>query len=327
VTLHDDLLNWYEANRRDLPWRRSRDPYAIWVSEVMLQQTQVATVIPYFERWMTRFPTLESLAQASEDDVLQMWQGLGYYRRARMLREGARRLIETAGTSVDYRAISGIGPYTAGAICSIAFNEPAPLVDGNFERVYARFCGDESAGPALRKNAWQWAAEVVHPEKPGDWNQALMELGATICRPRNPLCASCPVADLCEARKAGLESELPRSAPKPATIKLIHHTWIPVCGNRLGVRQIPAGEWWAGMWEFPRTASEQELESIFQSAPSPIGTIRHTVTRHRIELRVSLVRVMERMPELQWHTLEQLPRIAMPAPQRRACQLASPFLN
>lgn len=326
MALHDALLNWYDANRRDLPWRRNRDPYAIWVSEVMLQQTQVATVIPYFERWMARFPTLDSLAQSSEDDVLQMWQGLGYYRRARMLRNGARRLIETGGTSVDYRAISGIGPYTAGAICSIGFNEPAPLVDGNVERVYARLCADEVTGSALRKNAWQWAAEVVHAGRPGDWNQALMELGATICRPRNPFCASCPVAGLCEARKVGLESELPRPAPKPATIKLIHHTWIPVCDDLLGIRKIRDGEWWAGMWEFPRASDEIELSSMFQSGPTPIGTIRHTVTRHRIELRVSLVRPVGRMPELEWHTFEELARLAMPAPQRRACQLASPYL-
>jgi A/G-specific adenine glycosylase len=325
VALHEALLDWYVANRRDLPWRRTRDPYAIWVSEVMLQQTQVATVVPYFEQWMARFPTLCALAQASEDEVLQMWQGLGYYRRAKMLRNGARRLVETGKTSVDYRAISGIGPYTAGAICSIAFGEPAPLVDGNVERVYARLSADDAVGSALRKNAWQWAAEMVSAERPGDWNQALMELGATICRPRNPDCPSCPVAKFCEARKQDLESVLPRAAPKPATIKLIHHTWIPVCGGRIGVRRIPDGEWWAGMWEFPRASDQAELSSMFESAPTPIGTVRHTVTRHRIELRVSLVRLSKELPSLAWHTPNELAQLAMPAPQRRACQMAGPY--
>src|SRR5205823_775886 len=189
------LRRWYRAAARDLPWRRTRDPYAIWVSEVMLQQTQVATVRPYYERWMQRFPTVTDLAAAGEEDVLQVWAGLGYYSRARALLRGAREVVARHGGQVprrteDLKALPGIGPYTAGAIASIAFGLREPVVDGNVTRVLCRIFGlrgDPNAGQ-LRSELWRLAALLVPPRAPGEFNSALMELGATVCRPGKPDC-------------------------------------------------------------------------------------------------------------------------------------------
>ncbi|RYG24945.1 A/G-specific adenine glycosylase [bacterium] len=321
--LHEPLLAWYDEHKRDLPWRRTRDPYAIWASEIMAQQTQVGTVIPYWERWLARFPTVEALASADEADALSMWQGLGYYRRARFFLSGARWVVSHGmpKTAEGWKKVPGVGAYTAGAIASIAFDDPAPLVDGNVERVYARLEDDPAEGAALHRNAWAWAQEQMYEERPGDWNQALMELGATVCIPRMPLCHQCPVADRCLALARNTHFLRPTPAKRPDTVVMRQAVWVPMFEGRYGMRQVPKGEWWEGMWEFPRAPLEDEasLEPLVGTGwRQDAGVVRHTVTHHRIEIRVSLVRCEEASPDLEWFDESELVALPIPTPQRRA---------
>ncbi|HSM59782.1 MAG TPA: A/G-specific adenine glycosylase, partial [Longimicrobiales bacterium] len=214
MDLRGALLDHYDRTRRRLPWRGQTDPYRIWVSEVMLQQTRVDTVIPYYRRWMARFPDVDSLATASEDEVLLAWEGLGYYRRARHLHAGAAWVRDRHDGRVpdsveELRRIPGVGEYTAGAVASIAFGEPAPAVDGNVRRVLARLFDEPAPTRAWLRDR---AGHLVDPGRPGDWNQALMDLGAAVCTPRSPSCGACPVARWCAARAAGTQAERPAPA-------------------------------------------------------------------------------------------------------------------
>ena len=324
--LHHSLLAWYDANRRDLPWRRTKDPYAIWASEIMAQQTQVGTAIPYWERWLARFPTVEALAAADEADALAQWQGLGYYRRARLFLAGARWVAAHGmpRTAAGWREVPGVGAYTAGAIASIAFGEAAPLVDGNVERVYARLTDDASADAALHRAAWRWAEAQVHGERPGDWNQALMELGATVCVPRRPLCEGCPLSARCLACARGTQALRPAPAKRRETVQLRFAVWVPLCEGTYGMRQIPTGEWWEGMWEFPRAPLDEEASLVGlvgEGWRQEAGVVRHGVTNHRIENRVSLVRCEERSAGLEWFAEDELAALPIPTPQRRALAL------
>jgi len=289
----------------------------------MLQQTQVATVIDYWHRWMAAFPTVEALAAVDEESVLGLWQGLGYYRRCRMLLAGARYLVEQGlpTTAAEWEKVPGIGRYTAGAISSIAQGVPAPLVDGNVERVYARLEGDEANGPALTKNAWRWAEINVNREAPGDWNQALMELGATLCTPVAPQCGRCPLSPSCIALKSDRVGELPRPTPKPATVELLHRTYILRCGERFGVRRIPEGQWWHGMFEFPREECPAPHSELRKLPAQKIGSVKHTVTHHRITLEVFSGEIEEPIPNLEWKNAQELEVIPMPSPQRKALAL------
>ena len=220
------LLRWYRANRRDLPWRRNPDPYAIWVSEIMLQQTQVATVLPYYDAFLKRFPALETLATASEDDVLAQWTGLGYYRRARSLHRAAREIQLEHGGKIPSDAatlltLPGIGRYTAGAIASIAFDRPEPILDGNVRRVLARWLDVDGSRIGKReeeRRLWELAAELVRGSSPGDLNQALMELGATVCHPREPDCGTCPLRKACFALANDAVGRLPAATPRKKSI-------------------------------------------------------------------------------------------------------------
>ena len=318
------LLDWYDAEKRDLPWRRTSDPYAIWVSEVMLQQTQIATVLPYYERWMARFPTVQALADSDEQEALSLWQGLGYYRRCRMLLAGARFVAEHGmPTGVkNWLKVPGIGRYTAGAIASISQQEPTPLVDGNVERVFARFTGCDLAGPALHKRAWEWAEKSLFKPRPGDWNQALMELGACVCKPAEADCPRCPLKDSCVANAKGLQRDLPKKAPKPQTIRLQEVVRIPYYSGSFGVRQIPEGEWWQGMWEFPRTrlgAIEQELGP---GATEHAGAVKYQVTNHKLTMETYLQHCEVPVSGLTWVSPAELEKLPLPAPQRRALKLA-----
>jgi A/G-specific adenine glycosylase len=252
----------FRSVRRDLPWRRSRDPYAIWVSEIMLQQTRVAAVVPYFERWMARFPTIAALAEAPLDDVLAAWAGLGYYSRARNLHRCARQVVASHGgalpaSAAALRGLPGIGPYTAGAIASIAFDQQEPLVDGNVARVLARVYAidDDIKSPAAGRVLWRLAAQMVPAGAPGDFNQGLMELGATVCTPLSPACLLCPLATLCRARAQGREHELPRmpARKRPHELPLIdaRALWIERRGKLLLARRTPEGLY-GGLWELPQ---------------------------------------------------------------------------
>ncbi len=209
------FLTWFDRVKRDLPWRRTKDAYAIWVSEVMLQQTRVETVIPYFERFLTDYPTVFALAEAPLDDVLERWSGLGYYRRARMLHAGAQAIAARGKfpeKHADLLDVKGIGPYTAGAVASIAYDEVVPLVDGNVERVLSRLRGieDDVTKTVGKRAIWREAEALVPLKRAGDFNQALMELGATVCTPRNPSCGTCPLAGYCVAKEKGIAADLPR---------------------------------------------------------------------------------------------------------------------
>lgn len=210
----EKLLAWYEKNRRDLPWRRTKDPYRVWLSEIMLQQTRVEAVKGYYARFLEAFPSVEDLAAASEEEALKLWEGLGYYSRARNLLRAARLIVEEGSFPSDeasLRRLPGIGPYTAGAIASIAFGQPVPAVDGNVYRVLTRFLGirEDVGAPATQKRVREEAQRLLPPENPGDFNQALMELGATLCSPSSPRCPECPWQEECDAREEGDAELLP----------------------------------------------------------------------------------------------------------------------
>lgn len=283
----------------------------------MLQQTGVAVVIPYWERWMARFPTVHDLARADEDDVLSSWQGLGYYSRARSLRAGAAKVAaEGVPTRVEgWRAVPGIGPYTAGAIASIAQGLPTPLVDGNVERVYARVTADPAVGPRLTKNAWMWAENELDRERPGDHNQALMELGATVCTYRAPKCDECPWRSRCRAFALGDPTAFPTPKPKPVTRDREEWIEVRIADGRVHLEKRAEGEWWAGMWGLPRLASPPAEWS------REAGSFRYAVTVHRIQAHVV---VTEGIGE--GFALDELDGLAIPAPDRRALKIARPFL-
>jgi A/G-specific adenine glycosylase len=288
------LLAWYDRNRRDLPWRGRTDPWATWVSEVMLQQTRVETAIPYFHNFLARFPTPGALAAASAEEVLAAWSGLGYYRRARQLQAAAREL-QSAGralpsTAAELEKLPGVGPYTAAAIASIAFGEAVPVVDGNVERVLARFSaeGEPVAKSAVRRRLFDLARSFLAPGRPGDSNQALMELGATVCLPASPRCGSCPLADGCAARLAGASARYPVRAKAPTPRRVRQLAAIVEERGRLLLFRRPddAGQL-AGLWELPlveargRGAATSALTHRFGgewAIGERVATIRHAIT-------------------------------------------------
>ncbi len=300
------LIAWIAAGRRDLPWRRRRDPYAVWISEIMLQQTQVATVIPYFERWLARFPDVVALAAAPLDDVLKAWEGLGYYSRARNLHRAAQLIVaqggELPGTREGLRRLPGIGDYTAGAILSLAFGAAEPVVDGNVRRVLCRVYDiTEDVGlPATIRRLWALAGALVAaaPSQAGDLNEGLMELGALACVPKTPDCPACPLAGLCLARTHGRVAERPVKAPKPRT----PHYDVVAAAIRDGegrylLAQRPANGLLGGLWGFPggvaeadedlaaaliRTVAEQTGVAIRTGAT--LSAIKHAYTHFRITL-------------------------------------------
>ncbi len=256
--LRNGLLAWYRLNRRDLPWRRTRDPYAIWISEAMLQQTRVDTVIPYWQRFLDRFPDVEALARAEMDEVLELWAGLGYYSRARNLREAARTVVDRHGGRLPedvetLRSLPGVGRYTAGAVSSIAFDRPEPVLDGNVKRVLARLLGlrEDVSKRDVVERLWDEAARLAAGPAPGDLNQALMELGATVCTPRSPSCARCPLRGPCAARAAGDPEAIPLAKKKPPAARVEGAAALVVRGARaLAVRRPPRGLM-GGLWELP----------------------------------------------------------------------------
>ena len=299
------LLAWYDRSARDLPWRRTRDPYTVWVSEVMLQQTRVETVVRYYAPFLRRFPTLRALARAPEDRVMAAWSGLGYYRRARLLHAGVRAVVERHDGCVPEapearRALPGVGRYTAGAIGSIAFGRPEAVVDGNVARVFARWFGiDTPIGRAdTEARLWAEAERLVHGPRPGDFNQALMELGATVCTRSSPRCDECPVRAHCRARKEGTTAELPvaRARPVARVAKLVAvvvsdgststpHVWL----------ERAHGALYGGLWNLPlrdghgRKTAQSALDELRLDArleSRARGTIEHVLTHRRLRVQI-----------------------------------------
>jgi A/G-specific adenine glycosylase len=295
------LARWFQSARRDLPWRRDRDPYRVWLSEVMLQQTQVATVIPYYEKFLARFPTVEALARADEADVFALWAGLGYYSRARNLLRGARAVVAAHEgrfpSSVDgLRALPGVGPYTAGAVASIAFGVPAPIVDGNVARVFGRVYAIATPPKAAATQAllWKLARHWVEAgAAPGDVNQGLMELGATVCTRTRPRCGACPLSAHCEAFASGRTDDFPVPDPrrKPVDLRWLSAVVENAARDRVYLVAADRGRWWRGLRDFPReelgpaTAAERAehlAERLGALDVAPLGAVKHSVTHHRI---------------------------------------------
>ncbi len=301
-----------------MPWRRTKDPYAIWVSEIMLQQTQVSVVIPYWERWMARFPSIGTLAQASEQDVLELWQGLGYYRRAKMLLAGAKAVVDQGlpATAEEWLRVPGVGEYTAGAIASIALGEAAPLVDGNVARVYSRLNADPAETTELMKSAWAWAERSMHPTEPGDWNQSLMELGATICTPVEPKCDHCPVRSLCSAGKAGTAAQYPTPKEAPELTQIQTTLWIVGNETSIAMRIPTDGEWWSGMHCLP-----MQTEAPCDGWVQDLGKFKFAVTNHRISAEVKRILIDEPVDGFTMVDRASLGRRPIPAPHRRALKL------
>jgi len=337
------LLAWFDRERRDLPWRRARDPYRIWVSEVMLQQTQVATVIPYYGRFVGAFPTVRALARAPLDEVLRCWAGLGYYSRARNLHRAARVVVAEHGgrlpeTFAALRALPGLGDYTAGAIASIAFDERVPCVDGNAVRVLARVAcltGDVHAGRA-RQRLMRLAHTAVPPERPGDYNQALMELGALICRPLDPACNACCLGDLCEARRRGKQQSVPLPRRRPPTQTVRVAAGIVWRRGRLLLAQRPLEGRWGGLWEFPNaelppegtaaatlTRLLAEAFGLRAEVGEKVGALVHGIMHRRIELTAYECRAVSGRTQAgthaaaKWVRPEELGEHALPAPHRK----------
>ena len=277
MDFRQNLLQWFDENARDLPWRLTRDPYAIWVSETMLQQTRVAVVIDYYTRFMARFPTLGSLARAEESEVLALWSGLGYYRRARALHESARAVMADGGGEIPKTAaalsrLPGVGVYTAAAVASIAFGEPVAAVDGNVERVLTRFFGHEPVPGVARSGELRRAAEqLVDPERPGDFNQAMMELGATVCLPRGPLCLTCPVREGCATRGENTQPRTKKMLSKKTALALVQRRQWPKAEVLLE-RRPPDAAQMPNMWELPLIKEGQESEDML------LLTVRHSIT-------------------------------------------------
>jgi A/G-specific adenine glycosylase len=300
------FLDWYDAHRRDLPWRHSRDPYAIWISETMLQQTRVETVIPYYERFLARFPDVRSLADASQDDVYACWAGLGYYSRARNLHSAARRVADDHDGELPpdadaLRELPGIGRYTAGAVASIAFALPEPIVDGNVKRVLARLLGirEDVNDKHTAERIWAEAGLLARGERPGDLNQALMELGATVCTPRSPRCMACPFFRSCDARKAGDAESLPRKSARTKVSQVRGvAVWLERRGRVLAVKR-EAGGLLGGLWELPggdldpgekpEDGAQRLLSSQLALSVSGLrraGRVRHVFTHRELTLHV-----------------------------------------
>jgi A/G-specific adenine glycosylase len=269
------LLAWYDAHARDLPWREGRDPYRVWLSEIMLQQTRVAAVLEHYRGFLRRFPTVQKLAAAREASVLGLWSGLGYYRRARMLHAAAKLVVREHGgrfpeTSQTWRQLPGIGRYTAAAIASIAFAEPVAVVDGNVERVLSRLLGK----PLDERATWRAAEELLDRKRPGDANQAMMELGATVCLPREPKCLLCPVSEFCVTR-----GDLPRtSKPAPQTKREIHFGLARRNGEVFLRQRSKTESVMPGMWELPHLSGEQRGRALL--------SLRHSITVTDYSVRV-----------------------------------------
>lgn len=299
------LGTWFDRVARDLPWRRDRRPYAVWLSEIMLQQTRVETVVPYFDRFLARYPDVGALSAADLDDVLHLWSGLGYYRRARQLHAAAREVtLRYGGTfpsePAELATLPGVGAYTAGAIASIAHGVRAPLVDGNVARVLSRVeaIDDPVQSPAAQKRLWATAARLVPEDRPGRFNEALMELGATVCAPRDPRCDACPLGSLCAARAAGRERDLPVTAPRRAApiaelvAAVIEH---PRTGLLLFARRREGGLF-GGLWEPPMVPGASIAEArpgltalgvpIGRAALRAAGEITHLLTHRRLQVLV-----------------------------------------
>lgn len=342
------LLNWYAKNHRDLPWRRTTDPYCILVSEIMLQQTQVDRVKEYYLRWIEEFPDISSLASAEEEKVLTLWEGLGYYSRARNLHKTAMQLDSTGETVPDsieaLTSLPGIGPYTAAAVLSIAFNKDEPLVDANVERVFSRFFNVEHPvkSRAAQNIFWKKAQQLLPSGQAGEYNQALMELGALICLKKNPLCDSCPVQEGCKAYKLEIIDQRPIPAPRKKTIQINMACGVLKKKGLFFIQKRQQDDVWAGLWEFPggrlkedespeKAVVREFLEETELAVHNvrPITTVRHSYMNYRVTLhgfycdqyKEDQQPTLHAAQACRWVSREELEEFAFPAGHRKLINL------
>jgi A/G-specific adenine glycosylase len=345
--LSSDLLAWYAKNARRLPWREKVNPYAVWVSEIMLQQTRVETVIPYFQRWMNRFPTVKSLAQAEIDEVLRIWEGLGYYQRAHNLLRAAKLILEGHGgdlpqSSVELGKLPGIGPYTAAAISSIAFGEAVLALDGNLRRVISRLVNyDQVASmPEAEKLFRGWSNDHISSSSASEFNQALMDLGALICTPRSPKCGGCPISSHCEAYALGLQDERPVRMKGPQIPHYVVSAGVLIKNGKVLIGRRPPGKLLGGLWEFPGGKChdgerikdclvrewKEELNMVVVPGEE-IGVIDHAythfkVTVHAIACEAQNDEMMVNVhSEVRWIKLDQLEDYPMGKVDRRIADM------
>ena len=357
------LLAWFSASARDLPWRRTRDPYAIWVSEIMLQQTQVNTVLPYWKRWLRELPNIEAVAKASPDKIHKLWEGLGYYTRARNLQKAAQQIVKSGKRKAEsgnsgcqfpqnydeILTLPGIGRYTAGAICSIAFNQPTPILDGNVIRVLTRIFGIGGNPREKETNArlWRLAEELVgravpSPPRRGrdtvpyhsSLNQSLMELGALVCTPRNPQCGICPAKKLCVAFRENRVEELPNLGKRQAATARHFVAFVVERNGHFLVRQRPAGVVNAHLWEFPNVEilngkfnpklTAKKILGMEPSGVEPLCEVKHSITRYRITLGAFAVspRNVSKKIDGVWKTAAQMRRLAFTAAHKKLASFA-----
>ena len=351
--ISQQLLHWWDDDHADLPWRRTRDPYAIWISEIMLQQTQITTVIPYYERWMTQFPTVQALAGASLDEVLKVWEGLGYYSRARNLHGAAQMVMADFNgrlpqTAAELMQLKGIGRYTAGAIASIAFDEPVPVLDGNVIRVLSRWTNlsEDVTKTATKNQLWELAETLVPAQRPGDYNQALMELGQSICLSQKPMCLLCPLTVSCLAGQQGTQHERP---VKPPRKKTPHYDVVagviwqsnvsPLAGGKFLIAQRPLDGLLGGLWEFPGGKQEKKetlAEALHREICEELDikikvgefmtSIKHAYTHFRITLHAFHAQYQSGsiqhlgVANHKWVTLNELDNYAFAVTDRKIIQ-------
>ena len=340
------LLHWFARHQRDLPWRRSYDPYAVWISEIMLQQTQVTTVLPYFSRWMTTLPTIESVVEASEETILKLWEGLGYYSRAQNIRKAAQRILEEhqgefPGDFEKILALPGIGRYTAGAIASVAFNQDKPVVDGNVERVICRLMNfrENPKSAAMRKTLWQLAESWIPHGQARFFNQALMELGALICLPQSPACLICPAQAFCQALQAGSPEQVPAKTQRRPLQSITTVLAVIQKEERFLIRKRPSEGLMAGLWEFPNIqlngkrdmqqtliTGMREQHRVGITIERRLSTIKHGYTSFKVTLHCFLCACEDNEPpgeskSVKWVTLNQLGRFSFPSAHVRLIRI------
>jgi A/G-specific adenine glycosylase len=337
----EDLLDWYDDHKRQMPWRETDDPYAIWVSEIMLQQTRVDTVRAYYRRFLEAFPTVEDLAAADRDEVLKLWEGLGYYSRARYLHEAAAQVVEEHDGQVPetmdaIRDLKGIGPYTAAAVLSIAYQKPHAVLDGNVARLLTRIYAvdDDSTSSTTKRHLRRLANELLNRERPADFNQAMMELGSTVCTPTSPDCDACPVSTVCRAHAEGDEERYPITPDaKPVPHYDIAVALIFDDDGRLLIQRRPDEGQLAGLWEFPGGKYEEDADDSMEAAcrreireelgvdidiEEPFYTLKHAYTHFKITLHAFRCRIADGDPTpredqpMTWVTLDELEDYAFP---------------
>ena len=345
LMLQTQLLAWFAEHQRPLPWRKTYDPYAVWVSEIMLQQTQVATVLPYFQRWMHTLPTLQAVADAPEELILKLWEGLGYYSRVRNLQKAAQQIVEQHQGEFPAKfetllSLPGVGRYTAGAIASIAFNQNTPIVDGNVTRVVCRLMDlrDDPKSPPMVKALWHYAEAWIPAGKARFFNQGLMELGATLCLPQKPSCLLCPVQNVCKSFQAGSVAWVPAKTPRRALTPITTALAVIEAGNKFLIQKRPANGLMGGLWEFPNInlKENQSMKATLVEAmqkqhrleiaiEETLPPIKHGYTSFKVTLHCFLCRFVGKSlprpkPAARWVVWEELEQFTFPAAHKKLIQ-------